>query len=62
MRAYSCFIKDRRYATPVLSFIFARDAGRARELACRELMESPHAVSFELCEDGHLILMEFRAA
>lgn len=59
MRAFSCFITDSRHSVPTLSFIFASDLGRARELARRELLESPHAVSYELCENGRLLVTEY---
>lgn len=58
MRVFSCFIRDERSAVPTLSFVFARDLSRARELARRQMAETPGAVSAEICENGAVIAVE----
>lgn len=58
MRVFSCFIRDRRSQVPTLSFVFAADEGRAKELARRQMAETPGAVCVEICEDGALVAVE----
>jgi hypothetical protein len=43
---------------PTLSFIFAANEQRARELARRELMDVKQAVSVEIHENGKLLWVE----
>ena len=59
MRTFSCFVKDERFATPILSFIFAESEERARQLARRELIETAKALSAEICENGRLVAKEW---
>lgn len=58
MRTFSCFTTDRLHDVPSLSFIFADNEERARELARRELMDTTEAVSIELHENGKLLWTE----
>lgn len=52
MRTFSCFIRDSRHETPSLAFVFAADDERARELARRELLDTPDGVEVEIIENG----------
>lgn len=58
MRTFSCFIRDPRSSIPTLTFVFARDVGRARALARRQMAETRGALSVEICENGALIAVE----
>lgn len=58
MRTFSCFTTDRLHDVPSLSFIFAANEERARELARRELMDVNQAVSVEIHENGKLLWVE----
>ncbi|THD77066.1 MAG: hypothetical protein E7812_14005 [Phenylobacterium sp.] len=60
MRTFACYITDDRFGVPVLSFIIAADALRARELALRELLESPHHQRIEMLENGQPIFVHAR--
>lgn len=58
MRTFSCFTFEAEDSVPTLSFIFAANLIRARELARRELMDARRPVSVELCENGRLLWAE----
>ena len=58
MRVFSCFVRNEGSVVPTLSFVFARDLSRARELARRQMAETPGAVSAEICENGAVIAIE----
>ena len=62
MRTFACYITDDRFSVPMLSFIIAADEIRARELALRELMESPHHQRIEMLENGQPIYVRGRQA
>ena len=62
MRTFACYITDDRFSVPMLSFIIAADELRARELALRELMESPHHQRLEMLENGQPIYIRARTA
>ena len=59
MRTFSCFTSDSRSSVPTLAFIFAEDEVRVRLLARRELLDTKHAVSVEICEGGKLLWTEW---
>lgn len=61
MRTFSCFTRDSRHLTPTLSFVFARDDARARELARRELLDTPGGLMVQLVENGRTIAVLHRA-
>jgi hypothetical protein len=52
MRTFSCFVIDRRYSAPTLSFVVAPDETAAERLARQSLLESEHHLAVEVCEDG----------
>ncbi len=58
MRTFSCFVYERSDATPTVSFIFAADLDRARDLARRELVDAGEPSAFEICENGKLLWTE----
>lgn len=58
MRTFSCFTTDRLHDVPSLSFIFAADEDRARELARREMLQIDQAVCVEVRENGRLVFVE----
>lgn len=58
MRHFSCFTRDEQHTVSAPSFIIAGDEFRARFLARRELMDTPHAISVEICEGGKLLWIE----
>ena len=55
MRIFSCFAREERSDVPALSFILANSLERARELARRELMDTPGGVDIEIMENGRLL-------
>ncbi|HVI31227.1 hypothetical protein [Phenylobacterium sp.] len=55
MRTFSCFTHDSRHQTPTLAFVFAADDAKARELARRELLDTPGGVEVEIVEDGRTL-------
>ena len=62
MRTFACYITDDRFSVPMLSFIIAADEMRARQLALRELLESPHHQRIEMLEDGQPVYVRARKA
>lgn len=62
MRTFSCFTRDSRHVTPTLAFVFAADDARARELARRELLDTPDSVQVQLVENGRTIAVLHRSA
>jgi hypothetical protein len=55
MRTFSCFTRDSRSDVPTFSLILAQSLERARELAARELMDTPGSIATEIVEDGQLL-------
>jgi hypothetical protein len=62
VRTFSCFITDDRYSVPTLAFLIAADEQRARELAVRQLFESPHHIEVEIREGGRFLYARGRAS
>lgn len=58
MRTFTCLTTQAGSDDPSLSFIFAADEHRARDLAKRELAEARIAAKVELYEDGKLLMVE----
>lgn len=58
MRTFTCYTYDEAAAVPVLSFIFAADEQRARELARRELSDALRPMAVEIHERGQVIWRE----
>jgi hypothetical protein len=55
MRTFSCFTREAHSEVPVLSLILAQTLDRARELARRELSDTPGSVDIEILENGCLL-------
>jgi hypothetical protein len=55
MRIFSCFTREAHTEVPVLSFILAQSLDRARELARRELMDTPAGLEIEIVENGRIL-------
>lgn len=62
MRTFACFVSDLRGGVPTLSFIFAASNNRARELARRELLDTPDSVAVEIVENGRTLAVLRREA
>jgi hypothetical protein len=58
MRTFTCYTYDEAATVPLLSFIFAADEMRARELARRELQDARRPVAVEIHEQGKLLWTE----
>jgi hypothetical protein len=58
MRTFACFTTESGAGAPALSFIFAADEARARELALRELMEAVRPARIEVYENDLLLFVE----
>jgi hypothetical protein len=57
LRIFSCLTREGSSSVPTLSVVLAADAGRARELALREV-GGDQPVHIEIREGGRLVLSE----
>jgi hypothetical protein len=55
MRTFSCFTSEPHSDVPTLSFVLAQTLERARELARRELFDTPGGVTIEIVENGRVV-------
>jgi len=47
---FTFYIRDERYTVPTLAIVVAQNAVRARALAAKRLLESPHHTAIDVYE------------